>query len=268
MQITKEYVEKNIELFITNQEEFWRDATEIADYAFYDFDDAIHPNINNEKYIFKEIVIPDAITKIGAHAFEECDNLEKVTLPANLKKIEDCTFKFCPSLFSIELPNSIEEIGEEAFYESRLENIIFPAGLKKIGKKAFACNNFKNIVLPELITNIEQETFENCNNLEQVELNQNIKTIGRKAFANCYNLIKITICENVDSICTETFSGCENLELVVLKNKDTKIGKLAFECTNIFYLNIKENEKIFSNKPLTNDSISFNNNEELMSLIQ
>lgn len=238
MQITKEYLSQNVELFITHPERFWEDATEIAENAFYNFDSIIREN--KEEYFFKEIEIPNTISKIGANAFCDCDYLEKVVLPENLKVIEPGTFKYCPSLKEVILPSSLEEIGDEAFFECRLSEINFPENLTKIGKSAFTANDFETITFPNNLTHIQEYTFERCPKLKEINFN-NVKIIGKNAFSDCYNLTKIILPETIDIVSSFAFCDCENLEYVEILNTNIKLGKQSFLNTKLVCM-IQKNE--------------------------
>ena len=245
MIITKEYVQQNIELFITNKEEFWRDATEIAPNAFYDVDSVKRKDDAKGEYFFRSIVIPDSIKSIGAHAFEDCDYLEEVVLPKNLKQISEECFKYCPSLKRIDLPEGLEEVGEQAFYEARLEKINFPTSLKKIGKKSFVGNDFTTLVFNEGLQTISNGAFERCSRLVDIKFSSSIKSIQKRAFLDCFALRKIIIPQNVESVDAEAFYNCDNLSSVVCENKQTNLGKQCFSYTNIACVIEKDNGLYF-----------------------
>lgn len=65
--------------------------------------------------------LPDTVTKIGPHAFENCD------------------------LEELELPDGLEEIGEFAFAGNDLSSISLGSSLKSIGNGAFAGNHITEI---------------------------------------------------------------------------------------------------------------------------
>lgn len=63
----------------------------------------------------ESIEIPDNITRIGKHAFEECKNLKNVQLSDSLKTIDQAAFRDCTNLKGLVLPDSLTVIGAEAF---------------------------------------------------------------------------------------------------------------------------------------------------------
>ena len=76
--------------------------TTIPNYMFYGAD-------------IESIEIPDNITRIGKHAFEECKKLKNVRLSDTLKAIEQAAFRDCSELERVFLPDSVTIIGAEAF---------------------------------------------------------------------------------------------------------------------------------------------------------
>ena len=270
MIVTQEYVNQNLELFITNKEEFWRDATEIADYAFCDFDSVKRQDEKKGEYFFRSIVIPNCITKIGAHAFEDCDYLEDVVLPKDLKVISEGCFKYCPSLTKITLPEDLEEVCDQAFYEARLEEITFPTTLVKIGKKSFVGNNFTSLCFNEGLTTISEGAFERCSRLVNIKFSASIKTIQKRAFLDCFELGKVVLPSNIESVGAEVFYNCEKLNQVVLENKQTKLGKQCFSYTCIACVIEKDNGLNFLDSCQITENENcrvIENNEELANLI-
>lgn len=88
----------------------------------------------------KEITIPETVTTIQAHAFEQCEKLGKVTIAKNseLTSIGEGAFRSCTTLKSIVLPESVTTIEKDAFFDcSKLSTVTLPASLTAIGDYAF-----------------------------------------------------------------------------------------------------------------------------------
>ena len=60
------------------------------------------------------------LAALGELAFQNCDDLTKITLPDELKSTGLNAFWGCKSLKSIQLPNGLEKIGEQCFRYSDL----------------------------------------------------------------------------------------------------------------------------------------------------
>jgi len=115
----------------------------------------------------------EGIEHIGTRAFAGCVNLESLTLPQSLKTIatdsltgvqnivsnsqdyvcsNNCLFtKDKKVLFyffhngedTLDIPNGVEKIGDDAFSESVIRDVVIPMSVTEIGQNSFAdCSNF------------------------------------------------------------------------------------------------------------------------------
>ena len=96
----------------------------------------------------KEMVLPDSVEFIGEKAFEDCEQLNKITLSSKLKEIGSASFRNCNELSEIVFPEGFESIGARAIAScEKLEKIILPASLKSIGNKAFeGCEKLNSVI--------------------------------------------------------------------------------------------------------------------------
>ena len=110
---------------------------------------------------------------------------EEITLPEFVTEIDDGVFKQWRKLKKINLEN-IKRIGEEAFMETGLEEVVAPS-LLEIESFAFnLCKKLTKVVIPA-VKFIKHKTFENCQDLKYIELSE-CKSIEDYAFSNCYKL--------------------------------------------------------------------------------
>lgn len=110
---------------------------------------------------------------------------EEITLPEFVTEIDDGVFKQWRKLKKINLEN-IKRIGEEAFMETGLEEVVAPS-LLEIESFAFnLCKKLTKVVIPA-VKSIKHKTFENCQDLKYIELSE-CKSIEDYAFSNCYKL--------------------------------------------------------------------------------
>lgn len=81
-------------------------------------------------------------------------------------------------------PDGVEEIGECAFYESKLTKISFPEGIKIIGEKAFCgSNELTSFNFPDSLTEIRANAFSsNKSEYISIILPYNTKYVGENAF--------------------------------------------------------------------------------------
>lgn len=156
----------------------------------------------------KTITIPDSITVLGAHAFEECRELEYITLPSGLKEIGDAAFHCCLALKEIEIPDGVEKIGYNAFFECHsLTELYIPDSVRIIGSDAFAgCIQLKQIHLPSNLGSIYMGCFD-MTSIENLVIPDGVVSIDQSAVRNCLNLIRVEIPKSVKTINQNAFSN-------------------------------------------------------------
>ena len=149
------------------------------------------------------VKLPNSIVAIGDSAFEgsRLSNLEFNS--RNCKRIGDRAFYRCNALKSINLTNSgapspdtnqtsIEEIGEQAFYDSGITEIVLPDTLKKIYGGCFAESDLKTVDFSAVNNPLEiaEYAFYNCDlNSDGVKFPASREvTIKKAAFAVAYGM--------------------------------------------------------------------------------
>ncbi len=158
------------------------------------------------------VILPPSVEVIANEAFRD-SNIEKINIPNNclilekafigcyyLKKVEAeqvCnniragTFKGCTSLKHFNF-KGVEELGEEAFYNCRLENVKFDNTLKYIRCGALANNNILSVVIPSSVIKIESQAFNDCS-LKNITFEGCPKEIDIDAFSHNEHLESILI---------------------------------------------------------------------------
>lgn len=143
-------------------------VTGLGAYSFSGYLDA-SPYLHNSYLIgrnIRSVDIPQGVTSIGNHAFEECFVLENVTIPQSVTSIGQNAFAGCCSLTTLSLGENTETIGGGAFFRcSSLSNITIPKKVKVIESgysgtpsfyRTFAyCSGLKYIILPAELTTFE-----------------------------------------------------------------------------------------------------------------
>ncbi len=129
----------------------------------------------------------NTLTKIESFAFSGCINLIKFVF-TKCEIVEDNAFYNCGSIVFLDgFIESLKEIGNNAFYKSRLYGTIKLSGsLRSTGDSAFAETNIS--VLD--ISNLSSPTFK-CNNVDtltKVLFTPNLTEMPKEAFANCTSL--------------------------------------------------------------------------------
>ncbi len=97
-------------------------------------------------------------------------------------------------------------IGEYAFDNLLIQEVILPEGVVMIGEGAFVdCINLRHVELPDSLLIIGDGAFYNCRELMDVVLPPYLYAIGPSAFVDCWKLTSIDIPETVRYIGSEAF---------------------------------------------------------------
>ncbi len=188
---------------------------------------------------FKKIEIGASVEKIAVSTFEYCNNLAEIAvdennkffttdgkgalynkdmtellfcanavsgdfvIPNTVEKISAGAFKLCVNLKSITVSGTVSVIGNEAFFESGIEKIVFENGsaVKEIPMAAFAnCLSLKEAVLPESLKVIGIGAFDGCEKLASIEIPETVEKIESSAFLACESIGEIKVPDSVTSI--------------------------------------------------------------------
>ena len=128
-----------------------------------------------------EAAIPQAITEIPNHAFNNCEKLASITLPAGLKQIRDGAFAGA-AIAEIQLPNGLEAIQRDAFENCRnLKKVVIPNSVTTLGMSAFrGCNELTDVKLPIDLTELPDFIFW-YTNLKNFTIPSTVTKIGQNA---------------------------------------------------------------------------------------
>ena len=126
--------------------------------------------------------IPRNIKSVGNWAFRGCTNIKNITLHEMLVSIGD--YAFCDTAIdNLIIPNSVTTIGISAFYSCKfLNSIVFGRGITTVPQSCFLESGISEVSIPEGYTNIDSWAFSGCGNLSIVNLPSTINSIGDCAF--------------------------------------------------------------------------------------
>lgn len=176
------------------------------------------------------------VTRVDAHAFDNCASLTAITLPNSLLHIQEYAFANCTALTSITIPNGVTYIGSGAFSNCRsISNLRVPTGVTYIEPLTFAdCAGLRSVILPANITEIRTMAFSGCAGLASISLPTALKRIDKEAFMGCAGLQILAIPDKVVYIADGAFTNCTGLTNIRMSNSVTDIGDGVFTgCTGL-----------------------------------
>ena len=158
------------------------------------------------------------------------EGYSEIVFPKEVKRIQKEAFSYNTKIKKLTLNEGLEVIGEDAFFNSSIEEISFPSTLKEIEKYAFY--HCKSLIKADLsrtkITSLPEGTF-GYSELQSVSLPTSLTEIGSQVFLKTPKLTTIEIPLNVRSLGNEAFreSGLVSVRLP---------NNLSFLDQRVFYL--------------------------------
>ena len=144
--------------------------------------------------LITDLVVPEDVTEIGAHAFEGYEKLRSVVLHNGIDAIYKSAFFNCTNLTDINFPDSLYYIGPYAFdltpwYENQPDGEVYIGKLLYKYKGEMPLNS--NIVVKDGTETICESAFDGCKGITSISLPSSLKQIHNYAFCGCDNLIEI-----------------------------------------------------------------------------
>lgn len=169
--------------------------------------------------------IPDNVTVVGPHVFDNFYDLTHIDIPDGVKTISYGAFQSCSSLTSITIPDSVTEIGDQAFiWCFGLKDVTLGDGVETIGGFAFQHCPIVSLTIPDSVKTIGRGAFQYCSSLSDLTIGNGVNEILYEAFDGCYNLAKVTIPASVTKIGNNAFSNCGNLISICCEVKTPPIA--------------------------------------------
>ena len=192
---------------------------------------------------YKDTVIPNSITTIGAYAFYHVKTSGNLDIPYGVKTLEKNSF-FWSKIASISIPSSVTSIGNYAMYGCEyLVNITIPASVTSIGQHVLSyCPKLEKISIEK--SNPIYNSNNNCNAIIETSTNtllygcqntvipDSVTKLSEYAFSYCKNITEIKISKNIISLSNRTFSGC-NKVLTIAVDPDNPVYDSRDNCNAI-----------------------------------
>lgn len=150
-----------------------------------------------------EVKLPSTITALPARLFCDCASLTNADLSAlsaiftdidNMgEHFGESIFENCTALTSITVPADATFIPDYLCTGTAIEEFDFPTTLTYIGQAAFSNTPLKNVVIPDNVWGIDQWAFNGCTSLLSLDMGQGVEEIGLAAFEGCENLKTVKV---------------------------------------------------------------------------
>jgi hypothetical protein len=141
------------------------------------------------KPVAEKIILPESVTTIESHAFEECAKINDVIFPYSLTTIGSYAFGDDISLYELKLPENLTNIEENAFSGSNISVLTFVEGAKYPDATKYAFANMKNLInfFPQNDLSIfDAYCFQNDYKLSAIVLPKGTYSIKANAFLDCH----------------------------------------------------------------------------------
>lgn len=216
---------------------------------------------------FADFVLPKKLQQIGDYAFQNCA-LTQVTFPASVNYISSLAFYGCSRLqgfqaaagntkystsegvlfdakkttlvlypmgrqmASYQIPDSVKTIGENAFNNVDVSEILIPKTVNTINGGAFVGAGIKKLNLPDSVTNLGLYMCEDCTELESVTIGKGIKSLSYRMFYNCSSLTEVSLSNTLNELSELSFAYCTSLRQITIPDSVTRILNGCFgECS-------------------------------------
>lgn len=166
--------------------------------------------------------VPEGVTTIDEHAFNQCRRLLSVSIPEGVTSIGENAFYRCEYLTDIVLPDSLTELGGGAFYCcNALTDVTIPDGITTLRISTFwGCGNLTSVTLPPALTHIEGYALSRTA-LTEINFPESLVSINGLAFENCLELTSVYIPQNVTTLSEKAFAGCPALAEITVAEENT-----------------------------------------------
>ena len=187
--------------------------------------------------------------KIETAAFNNCENITKITLNDGITSIGDYAFQQCVALKDYAIPETVAKIGSYAYYgDIALTEMYIPDAVTKINEYAFyGCSKISRLKISKYAESIDKYAFRGLKSLPAISIPNNVKTIGLHAFEACSSATALYLPDSVTTIGAYAFSNCSKIAEIAIPDSVTEMGSYAFsDCSSIKALSIGSGVKKIS----------------------
>lgn len=189
----------------------------------------------------EEVILPEGIERIEPCAFANCTELKKINFPETLNVIKDRVFLNCHLLTEVILPETLAELGNYAFYDTGIKQLVLPKRATLVGVSVFGSIKIETIDIPKDFI-LGKTMFFICQNLRTVNFEADWVTIPERCFYHCTSLTEIDISKAL-FIKDSAFLKCYSLSVSTIP-AHTYAETYAFSETGVTDVTIEDISKI------------------------
>lgn len=189
----------------------------------------------------KEVVLPNALMSIGAAAFKDCGNLNKINLD-NVLTIGDEAFYGCGALKEANFSGALKNVGKAAFYRCSALSSVALKSDAELGNRVFAeCAGLQSADLSAANDVLPADMFYGCVSLRYVSLPKQLKEIGEGAFEGCEALPTLTLPTSLETLGSRAFAY-SGITTIAFPDLITVLpDKVMLNCNMLLSVELPEN---------------------------
>ena len=223
-------------------------------------------------YDLKSITIPSNTEEIGKNPFKDAYSLESIisesprfTIVSECLATENLSIIIC-CFAKRKQTNRIIDIKDlfgnsYSTNEYELSICEIPSGTKYIGEYAFSNAEIKELILPNTIEIIKESAFESNSCITSLTIPNSVRNIGRNGFKDCRQMRTICLSENLNELSDSLFEGCTKLENIIIPEGVTNIGSFVFSgCSSIKTIRLPKSIQIIGANPFVDSGIEIIDN--------
>lgn len=179
------------------------------------------------------LVLPEGLTGISAHAFEAVSNIKHVTLPSTMTSVPSFAFRACGNITDVTGGANIRYFGEDCFGEChKIRAFNIPRETRYIGDRAFwVVDSLRGTIRLDSLEYLGENAFSSTG-IDSVILPDHLNTIGG-AFVDCPNLAYVHLPASLREIPDNCFTHDTALHELVIPDSVERIGYSALYNTGI-----------------------------------
>ncbi len=145
-------------------------------------------------YAISEITITGG-DKIPDYAFSSMTTLKKIDLSkSSIKNIGNYAFWNCNSLSEVIIPDTVTDIGNYAYYSTKVTKLPDNKKIRSIGDYSFSgCQNLDITTIPSSYKKLGDFALQNCTGIKKLVIPPTVESIGHQIFNGCTSLSDLTL---------------------------------------------------------------------------